>query len=159
MVPDFLGFGFLHSCFLGYIFWGFSLCHRFLRKLTKLINGKNENLVSLLFEFILFPCDYIKKVHHRGSLNTQSSIQAWMILRSSYINFAWVTFEPTTTKFQSDAPANWAIIPWVQIALRTNFVHLFQFNLLFSVIFHFGYCLRQSPLLFNRSIVEVITWL
>ena len=33
----------------------------------------------------------------------------------------------------------------VQLALRANFVQLLQFHRLFSVRFHFGHCLRQSP--------------
>ena len=37
---------------------------------------------------------------------------------------------------------------FVGIALRANFVQLLQFHCLFSVRFHFGYCLRQSPHLF-----------
>ena len=65
-------------------------------------------------------------------------------------------FETTTTEFCSDVLTNWAIRPWLQLALRTNFanfVQLLQFHFLFSVIFHFGYCLRQLPRLFSRSIV------
>ena len=52
-------------------------------------------------------------------------------------SWARVGFEPMTTEFRS-----------VQLALRANFVQLLQFHHLFSVQFHFGYCLRQSPRLF-----------
>ena len=61
----------------------------------------------------------------------------------SYRKLAWVGFESTTTKFSSDALTNWTIGPLVQLALRTSFVKPLQFNRLFSVIFHFGYCLHQ----------------
>ena len=80
---------------------------------------------------------YIYGIHH------------WQILWSSCRKLAWVEFEPTTTKFRSHALTDWAIIwPRVQLRLRANFVQLLQFHRLFSVTFHFGYCLRQSPRLF-----------
>ena len=63
-------------------------------------------------------------------------------------NLSWVRFEPTTSEFYWDALTDWAIRPWVQFTLRANFVQLLQFHRLFSVQFHFGYCLRQSPGLF-----------
>ena len=37
-------------------------------------------------------------------------------------------FEPTTTEFRSDALTDRAIRPWVQLALRANFVQLLHFN-------------------------------
>ena len=89
---------------------------------------------------------YIYGIHYRR------------ILWSSYRKLAWVGFEPTTTEFRSDALTDWTIKPWVQLALRANSVQLLQFRRLFSVTFHFGYCLRQSPRCFNRTFVEVITW-
>ena len=54
-------------------------------------------------------------------------------------------YESTTTEFRSDALTDWAIRSWVQLALRANFGQLFQFHHLFSVKFHFGCGLRQSP--------------
>ena len=54
-----------------------------------------------------------------------------------------------TTKFSLDALTDWAIRPWIQIQLRANFLQLLQFHRLLSVRFHFGYCLRQSPRLFQ----------
>ena len=68
-------------------------------------------------------------------------IHNWRILWSSYRKLAWVGFEPTTTEFRLDALTEWAISPWVQLALRANFVQLFQFHRLLSVTFHFGYYL------------------
>ena len=64
------------------------------------------------------------------------SIHHWRILWSSYRKLAWVRFEPTTTEFRSNTLTNWAIKPWVQLALRANFVQLLQFYLLFSVRSH-----------------------
>ena len=55
-------------------------------------------------------------------------IHHWRILWSSYRKLAWLGFEPTTTEFRSDALTDWAIRPWVQIALRANFVQLLQFQ-------------------------------
>ena len=72
----------------------------------------------------------------------------WSLIWSSYRKLAWVGFEPTTIEFHSDALTDWAIRPWVQLALRTNFVQLLQFHHLFSVTFHFGYWFHQSPCLF-----------
>ena len=54
-------------------------------------------------------------------------------------------FPFTTTEFLSDALTNWPIRPWVQFAFRPNFLQLLLFHRFFSVRFHFGYCLRQSP--------------
>ena len=71
-------------------------------------------------------------------------IHHWRILWK----MAWVGFEPTINEFRSDAVTDWAIRPWVQLALRANFVQLLQFYCLFSVTFNFGYCLRQSPRFF-----------
>ena len=42
----------------------------------------------------------------------------WKIFRSSYRKLAWVGFELTTTELRPYALNNWAITPWVQLALR-----------------------------------------
>ena len=72
-------------------------------------------------------------------------------------------FEPTMTKFRSDALTNSAMRSWVQLALRANFVQLLQFHRLFSVIFHFGDCLCQSPHFFSSKLswgnpISVAEW-
>ena len=75
-------------------------------------------------------------------------------LWNSYRKLAWVGFEPMTTGFCSDALTaltDWAIRPWVHLAIRSNFVQLLQFHRLFSVRSHFGYCLRQLPGLFESK--------
>ena len=46
------------------------------------------------------------------------------ILWSSYRRLAWVGFQRTTTEFRLDALTDWAIRPWVQLALISNFVQL-----------------------------------
>ena len=61
------------------------------------------------------------------------------VLRSSHRKLVSVGFEPTTTKFCSDAVTDWAIRPWAELTLTANFVQLLQFYLLFSVRFHFGF--------------------
>ena len=80
-------------------------------------------------------------------------IHHWWILWSSYRKLAWVGFEPTTSEFRSDALTDWAIRLWLQLTLRANFVHLFQFHRLFSVTFHFG-CLPLSVARF--ILIEVV---
>ena len=45
------------------------------------------------------------------------SIQHWRIFRSSFRKLASVGFEPTITELRSDALTDWAIRPWVQLAL------------------------------------------
>ena len=67
------------------------------------------------------------------------------IIWSRYRKLEWVGFEPTSTKIRSGALTNWAIRPWVQLALWANFVQLLQLHRLLSVRLHFGHCLRQSP--------------
>ena len=76
-------------------------------------------------------------------------IQHWRILWSSYRKLAWVGLETITTEFCSDALIDWAIRPWVQVAVRAKIVQLLQFHRLISFTFHFGYCLRQSPCYLN----------
>ena len=61
-------------------------------------------------------------------------------------------FEPTTTEFHLDTLTKWAIRPSVQLALRSNFVQLLQVHRLFSATFHFRYCLRQLPRLFQLEV-------
>ena len=56
-------------------------------------------------------------------------IHSWRILWSIYRKLIWVGFEPTFTEFRSDALTEWVIKPWVQLALRANFVQLLQFRL------------------------------
>ena len=84
-------------------------------------------------------------------------IHHWTIHRRRYRKLAWLGFEPTTTEFHSDALTDWGIRPWVQLALRTNFVQLLQFHHLFSVRFDFGHCLSHH-VCFNRSFLQVIKW-
>ena len=86
-------------------------------------------------------------------------IHYWRILRSSYRKLAWVGFEPTTTEFRSDALTDWAIRPWIQLALRANFVQLLQFHL-------FVECSRSISaitsvschIFFKQNLAQVITW-
>ena len=64
-------------------------------------------------------------------------IHYWRILWSSYRKLAWVGFEPATTEFRSYSLTDWAIRPWVQLALRINLLQLLQFHRLFSATFHY----------------------
>ena len=45
---------------------------------------------------------------------------------SSYTKLAWVGFEPTATEFRSDALSDWAIRPWVQLAIRVQLALIFH---------------------------------
>ena len=63
-------------------------------------------------------------------------------------SWPWVGFVPhlllnsvQTLKFSSDDRA-------IRLVLRANFIQLLQFYRLFSVRFHFVYCLRQLRRLF-----------
>ena len=104
-----------------------------LRRLSQIWHSY-KTLFSRIYIYI-----YTYGIHHRR------------IFWSSYRKLAWVGFEPTTTAFRSDALTDWDIRPWVQLALRANFVQLLPFHRFFSVTFHFGYCLRQSPCSFSSS--------
>ena len=69
-------------------------------------------------------------------------------------------FEPTITKFCSDALTDWAIRQWLQVALRTNFVHLLHFHLFvkcsrFVSVFAFV----SRHICFKGSLAQVITLL
>ena len=68
-------------------------------------------------------------------------IHHWWILWSSYRKLVWVGFEPTTTEFRSDALTDWAIRPWVQLALRANFVQLLQLHIYWIFFSYFTYIL------------------
>ena len=104
------------------------------------------NLICVYILFIWI-FHYIYGIHH------------WRILWSSYRKLAQMVFEPTTTKFRSDAPTDWAIRSSVQLRLRANFVELLQFYRLLSITFHLGYCFRQSPrFCFNWNFLEAIPW-
>ena len=81
------------------------------------------------------------------------------ILRSSYRKLSWVGFQPRTTEFRSDDLTDWAIRPWAQLTLRTNFVQLLQFH-------PFAQCSRfVSAIFFVRghiciepNLADVIIW-
>ena len=86
-------------------------------------------------------------------------IHHWRIFRSSYRKLAWVGFEPTTTEFRSDALTDWAIRPWVQFAVRANFVQLLHFHLFVQCSrFISAIALISHHVCFNLSLLEVITW-
>ena len=86
-------------------------------------------------------------------------IHYWRILRSSYIKLAWVGFETTTTELRSDALTDWAIRPWVQLALRANFVELLQFHLFIQCLrFISTIALVSCHIYFKRNLAQVVTW-
>ena len=92
------------------------------------------------------------EIHIRANLlnrikkhTLKNGIHHWRSLWSNYKKLAWAEFDPTITEYRSDALTDCTIRPWVQLALRSNFLLLLQFHCLFSVKFHFGYCLHQSP--------------
>ena len=88
---------------------------------------------------------YIYVIHH------------WRIFRSSCRKLAWVGFEPTTTEFCSDALTDWAIRPWVQLALRANFVQLLQFHLFVQCSrFISVFAIVSRHICFKRSLSQVM---
>ena len=88
-------------------------------------------------------------------------IHHWRIIWSSYRKLAWVGFEPTTTEFRSDTLTNWAIRPWVQLALGANFVQLLQFHRLSKRLMMFVvYIYRkvQSAQISNMIVSKWASW-
>ena len=81
-----------------------------LTRATLISLGKDETRVCGYIH--IYIGIYIHDIHH------------WKILWISYGKLPWVVFERTTTDFRSDALARWPIRPWVQLALRANFVQL-----------------------------------
>ena len=79
-------------------------------------------------------------------------IYHWMIIWGSYRKLALVEFEPTATEFRSDGLTDWAIRPWVQLALRANFLLLLQLHFISYIAF------VSHHVCFDRNFVEVITW-
>ena len=66
---------------------------------------------------------------------------------------------PATTEFRTDAPTDWAIRPWAQLALRVNCVQLLQFHLFAqcsSFISVIAFVSRH--ICFKRNFAQVITW-
>ena len=92
------------------------------------------------------PLKFYLHVHH------------WRIPRSSHKKLAWVGFEPTITEFRSDALTDWAIRPWVQLALRANVVQPLQFYLSVQCS-HFISAITfvNRHIRFKRNLTQVIT--
>ena len=89
--------------------------------LTSALLNHDKDFTGIVKCGIYYIYTYIYGIHH------------WRIFRSSYRKLAWVGFEPTTTEFRSDALTDWAIRPWVQLALRANLYSYSSFISLFSV--------------------------
>ena len=89
----------------------------------------------------------------------------WRIFRSSNRTLAWVGFEPTTTEFRSEALTkdifaltDCAIRPWVQFALRANFVQLLQFHLIAQCsCFISTIAFVSRHICFKRNLAQIIT--
>ena len=83
-----------------------------------------------IYTYILYTyCKYIVYLLHIYIYMYIDGIHHWRIFKSSYRKWTWFRFESTTTEFCSEALTDWAIRPWVQLALRANFVQLLQFHL------------------------------
>ena len=84
-------------------------------------------------------------------------IHHWRIFRSNYRKWAWARFKPTTTEFRSDALTDWAIRPWVQVALRANLVQVLQFHL-FIQFSHFISAIGfvSGHICFKRNLVYLV---
>ena len=93
--------------------------------------------------------------HECSKMNDTYGIHYWSILWSSYRKLAWVGSEPRPL---NSVLTDWAIRPWVQLALRTNFVQLLQFHLFVQCsrfISVFAFISRHIG--FKRSLAQVIT--
>ena len=78
---------------------------------------------NLFISLILLLCDNI--IH---------GIHCRSIFRNKRL--PWMGLEPTTTEFYSDWLTDWSIKPWIDFALRANFVQLFQLHLLKPWVFN-----------------------
>ena len=72
----------------------------------------------------------------------------------------YIVYIISYTEFRSDTLTVWAIRPWVQLALRANFVQLLQFLLfvqcsLFISVFAFGLCLTNIYIYIYIVIMKV----
>ena len=66
--------------------------------------------------------------------------------------------EPTTTEFRSDPISDWAIRPWVQLAVRANFVQLLQFHLFIQCsLFISFFAFTSRHICFKQSLAQAIT--
>ena len=85
-------------------------------------------------------------------------IHHWRIFTSSDRKLARVWFEPTITEFRSDALTDWAIRPWIQLALRANFVQLLQFHLFVQCSrFISAIAFVSHHICLKRNLAQVIT--
>ena len=85
-------------------------------------------------------------------------IHHWRNFRSSDRKFAWVGFEPKNTEFRSDALTDWALRPWVQLALRANFLSYSQSHLFFQCsLFISVFGIVSRHICFKRNLTQVIT--
>ena len=77
---------------------------------------------------------------------------------SSHRKLDWVGFEPTTTELRSDTLMDWATMPWVQLALRANFVQLLQSHL-FVQCSHFISVIAfvSRHICFKQNLAQVTT--
>ena len=125
----------------------FEPCLTFMKFASLLFSGADESLKDETRLLLLGDGSLVTLhthcVHPYICIYMVFGIHHWRILWSSYRKLAWVGFETTTTEFRSDVLTDWAIRPWVQLALRANVVQLHQYHRLLSVTFHFGYCLCQ----------------
>ena len=132
---------------------------RHIRKFTKKCKAQNTPYMVvyiyiyniLIYIFVIYIiyiyiCIYIiYGIHH------------WKILRSSYRKLTWVGFELTTTKFRLDALTDWAIRPWVQLALRAKFIQLLQFHLFVQCSrFILSFAFVSRHICFKRRLAQVI---
>ena len=55
---------------------------------------------------------------------------------------AWVGFEPTTSEFSSDALTDWAVRPWVQLAIYTHgyiYIYIYIYIYMWYCIYDIWY--------------------
>ena len=83
-------------------------------------------------------------------------INHWRIFRGTYRKLVWLGFESMTP----DALTDWAIRPWVQLALRANFVQLLQFHPFFQCS-HFisAIAFVSRHICFKQNLAQVYTYL
>ena len=137
-----------------YFFWKRS-SFIFLLRCKIIFSGKRNTIFSDNTRKIIFQRIFFGKTIFSGRQEKENMVFYAVYMVFTIEGFLEVVIEgwldePTTTEFHSDALTDWAIKLWVELAFRANFVQLVQFHRLFSVTFHFSYCLRQSPRLFSN---------
>ena len=137
----------LNPCSYAVTSWAIRPCVQLSLRVNFLQPLQFYHLLSVIFHFGRLPLSFATFHQSKFSVSIHTSvaewtdqinIHHWRILGTSFRTLTWVALETATSEPFSDTLTNWTIRPYVQFALRANFVLPIQFHYLFSVKFHFG---------------------